>query len=88
MDRFFLQADQIVDGTVTFPENISRQIRKVLRMDVKKGAVMVLDNSGWEYLVQLDGLKGNQVIGHITSKQEGRPESNARITVSFSQAKR
>lgn len=88
MDRFFLQADQIVDGTVTFPENISRQIRKVLRMDVKKGAVMVLDNSGWEYLVQLDGLKGSQVIGHITSKQEGRPESNARITVSFSQAKR
>lgn len=88
MDRFFLHENQIVDGTVTFPDDISRQIRKVLRMDMKKGAVIVLDNSGWEYLVQLDGLKGNQVVGHIMSKQEGRSESNARITVCFSQARR
>ncbi|NLB71327.1 MAG: 16S rRNA (uracil(1498)-N(3))-methyltransferase [Chloroflexi bacterium] len=88
MDRFFLHENQIVDGTVTFPDDISRQIRKVLRMDMKKGAVIVLDNSGWEYLVQLDGLKGNQVVGHIMSKQEGRSESNAHITVCFSQARR
>ena len=43
-------------------------------MDVKD-AVIVLDNSGWEYLVQMDGLKGNQLLGHIVSKQEGRRTS-------------
>lgn len=88
MDRFFLNQEQIVDGEVIFPEAISRQIRKVLRKDIKKDAVVVLDNSGWEYLVQLDGLQGNLVSGHILSKQEGRPESAVEFTLCFSQARR
>lgn len=88
MQRFFLTPEQFADGSVTFPETISKQIRKVLRMDVKKDAVIVLDNSGWEYLVQLDGLKGNQVVGHVLNKQEGRPKPNLEITLCFSQTKR
>ena len=88
MHRFFLNKEQINDGLVTFPDAISRQIRRVLRMDVKKDAVIVLDNSGWEYLVQMDGLKGNQLLGHIVSEQEGRPEPALEITLCFSQSKR
>ncbi|NLA41319.1 MAG: hypothetical protein GX874_07915, partial [Smithella sp.] len=53
---------------------MSKQIRKVLRLDTKKDAVVVLDNSGREYLVQLDGVTGNLVTGHVMDWQAGRPE--------------
>lgn len=88
MQRFFLNPEQIQDGLVTFPDSISKQIRRVLRMDVKKDAVVVLDNLGWEYLVKLDGVKGNSVIGHVLSKQEGRQNPAVEITLCFSQARR
>ena len=88
MERFFLYPDQIVEGFVTFPEDLSRQIRKVLRLDIKKSAVTVLDNSGWEYLVQLDGTTGNQVIGHIMDKQKGREEPFVKLNLAYSLARR
>ena len=88
MERFFLNPDQIVEGAVTFPEDLSKQIRKVLRLDPKKDAVTVLDNSGWEYLVQLDGLTGNLVTGHIMGKQAGREEPFIRLSLAYSLARR
>lgn len=88
MDRFFLNPDQIVEGAVTFPEDLSKQIRKVLRLDIKKDAVIVLDNSGWEYLVQLDGLNGTQVTGHIMDKQAGREEPFIHLSLAYSLARR
>jgi 16S rRNA (uracil1498-N3)-methyltransferase len=88
MERFFINPDQIVEGAVTFPEDLSRQIRKVLRLDPKKDAVIVLDNTGWEYLVQLDGTVGNLVTGHIMNKQEGREEPFVRLSLAYSLARR
>lgn len=88
MDRFFLNPDQIVEGTVTFPEDLSKQIRKVLRLDTKKDAVIVLDNSGWEYLVQLDGINGNQVTGHVMDRQEGRTEPEIQLSLAYSLGRR
>ena len=88
MDRFFLNPDQIIEGAVTFPEDLSKQIRKVLRLDPKKDAVIVLDNSGWEYLVQLDGLAGNLVTGHIMDKQKGREEPGVKLNLAYSLARR
>ncbi len=88
MHRFFLNPNQILDGAVTFPEGLSRQIRKVLRLDIKKDAVIVLDNSGWEYFVQLDGNKGNQVLGHIIDCQEGRAQPSVELTLCYSQTRR
>lgn len=88
MHRFFLDPDQFNDGTVLFPEGISRQIRKVLRLDIKKDAVIVLDNSGWEYFVQLDGSKGNQLQGHIIDQEEGRSEPLVSLTLCYSQTRR
>lgn len=88
MERFFLNPDQIVEGAVTFPEDLSRQIRKVLRLDPKKDAVTVLDNSGWEYLVQLDGVTGNLVTGHVMKKQAGREEPIIRLSLAYSLARR
>ena len=88
MDRFFLNPDHLIEGSVTFPEDLSKQIRKVLRLDIKKDAVIVLDNSGWEYLVQLDGLTGNLVTGHIMDKQAGRDEPVISLSLAYSLARR
>ena len=88
MERFFLDTDKIVEGEVTFPEDLSKQIRKVLRLDPKKDAVIVLDDSGWEFLVQLDGTNGNLVTGHIVDKQEGREEPFIRLSLAYSLARR
>ena len=60
----------------------------MLRLDVRKDAVIVLDNSGWEYLVQLDGTEGNLVTGHIMDKQQGREEPFIRLSLAYSLARR
>ena len=88
MQHFFINANLIEDGVVTFPEDISRQIRNVLRLNVKSDAVIVLDNSGWEYLVQLTGRKGQSLIGEITCKQIGRPEPVVGLRLCYSLTRR
>ena len=87
MDRFFLNNEQILDGHVTFPEDLTKQIRKVLRLDAKD-AVVVLDNSGWEYLVQLDDVKVKNAIGHVMDKQMGRSEPAIKLSLAYSLARR
>ena len=88
MQHFFLDPESIQDGIVTFPEAISRQIKNVLRLRLKTDAVIVLDNSGWEYLVQLSGNKGQNVIGEITGKQLGRPEPTVGLRLCYSLTRR
>ena len=88
MQHFFLEPEFIQDGVVTFPEAISRQIKNVLRLKLKTDAVIVLDNSGWEYLVQLTGNKGQNVIGEITGKQLGRPEATTGLRLCYSLTRR
>lgn len=88
MQHFFLKQESIQDGVVTFPEDISRQIKNVLRLKTKADAVIVLDNSGWEYLVQLTGSKGQNVIGEIAGKQLGRPEAAMGLRLCYSLTRR
>ncbi len=52
MHRFFLSPELIEGNQVIFPGDISRQIARVLRLEVKD-KLIVLDNLGKEYLVQL-----------------------------------
>ncbi len=88
MQHFFIHPELIQDGVVTFPEDISRQIKNVLRLKIKTDAVIVLDNSGWEYLVQLTGNKRQIVIGEITGKQIGRPEPQVGLRLCYSLTRR
>jgi len=88
MQHFFLEPESIKDGVVTFPEAISRQIKSVLRLKLRTDAVIVLDNSGWEYLVQLTGNKGQNVIGEISGKQPGRPEAATGLRLCYSLTRR
>jgi 16S rRNA (uracil1498-N3)-methyltransferase len=50
--------------------------------------VIVLDNSGWEYLVQINGIKGQNLIGEITGKQLGRPEPVIGLRLCYSLTRR
>lgn len=88
MQHFFLNPESIQNGEVTFPEDLSRQIKNVLRLKAKTDAVIVLDNSGWEYLVQLTGAKGQTVTGRITGKQPGRPEPTVGLRLCYSLTRR
>lgn len=88
MHRFFLEPELIQDGVVSFPEDISRQIKNVLRLKVKTDAVIVLDNSGWEYLVQLTGTNGKTIIGEVAGKQLGRPEPKVGLRLCYSLTRR
>ena len=52
MHRFFLSPTQIEGNQIIFPKDISRQIARVLRLEIKD-QLIVLDNLGKEYLAQL-----------------------------------
>ena len=58
LNRFFVDPSAISSGRVVFPQELSRQIHKVLRLDVQADQVLVLDNSGKSHLVQLAGWQG------------------------------
>lgn len=88
MNHFFVPQNCIQDGLIVFPDDISRQIKTVLRLDIRKDAVVALDNTGIEYLVQLSGNKGKQVFGQIVGQQPGRAESNLNIKLCYSLTRR
>ncbi len=86
MQRFFLTPDCITETTVTFPEDISHQIRHVLRMQ-PGDPVIVLDNRGSEYDVTLLEPSGKQVQGQVTAKRPapGEPEVELTLLLCLSQ---
>jgi len=78
MNRFFLPSDCISAGEVRFPEPISHQISQVLRLRIGEG-IVVLDNSGFEYVVEIVQVSARSVSGKITAKQPSLGEPTARI---------
>lgn len=80
MHRFFVSPD-CMDGTlVRLPEPVTSQLRRVLR--ARPGdEVLVLDDSGWEYLVRLDVTSAARAEGTILSKRESRGEPSTKVTL-------
>ncbi|OGE31653.1 hypothetical protein A2631_00700 [Candidatus Daviesbacteria bacterium RIFCSPHIGHO2_01_FULL_44_29] len=78
--RFFIPSSCIDQNWVTMPNEISQQICKVLRLDVGD-AVIVLDNSGFQYTVILSQVNPKTVAGKITSKLENRAEPETKISL-------
>ena len=80
MQRFFLNPTHIGEKTVTFPENISHQLRHVLR--TRSGdQVIVLDNLGNEYDVVLQVSDGRKIGGQITAKRAAKGEPDIILTL-------
>lgn len=83
MNRFFIPPNHITDQTVTFPSEISHQIRHVLRLN-QDDLVDVLDNSGKIYRTRLDGHPiGNWITGTVIEIYQSETESAIPIIIYF-----
>lgn len=78
--RFFVPFKSIEQNRVVMPEECSNQITKVLRL--KRGdKIIVLDNRGVEYEVELTQMISREVIGNILSRKASSGEPKLKITL-------
>jgi 16S rRNA (uracil1498-N3)-methyltransferase len=80
MHRFFLPADWIAEGTVVITGKLVHQLRNVLRLGTGDH-IIVLDNSGWEYQVELQKVDSSKVKGRVISKSLAVGEPRTKITL-------
>ena len=80
MNRFFLPPEVIQAGEVIFPGEFSHQIARVLRL--KPGEmVIVLDNLGSEYCVELVSVAAKDVRGIIRESRTAEGEPPVRLSL-------
>lgn len=80
LHRFFVPPEWFQGERVEVTGPLSHQIRNVLRL--KPGdQVILLDNSGWEYQVELSKASREQVTGHIVQKSLAASEPRTKITL-------
>ena len=78
MHRFFIPTDWIAENQVAITGWLVHQLRDVLRLKADDH-ILVLDNSGWEYEVQLKRLSIERVSGKIVGKHLSQTEPRTRI---------
>ncbi len=80
LHRFFINAEQIKGTDVLLKQPHTHQIRNVLRMH-PGDRIVVLDNSGWEYLVELTSVDREEVRGQIVEKRLNTSEPSVKVTL-------
>lgn len=80
MHRFFIPPECIVDDHVTLPADVARQLSRVLRARVGD-EIVVLDNTGAEYLLRLDTVDREAATGTVIRKSQGHGEASVSITL-------
>jgi 16S rRNA (uracil1498-N3)-methyltransferase len=80
MYRFFIQPEWIQGRMVTLNGAIARQISRVLRLH-PGDHILVLDNSGWEWKVELTQMSKDRVEGYTQGKSLARGEPRTKITL-------
>ena len=83
MHRFFLLPDWLDGDSVILTGDTARQIARVLRLGLGD-RIIVLDNSGWEYTVELANVSHDSASGRIVDKAKNDAEPS--IIVSSYQA--
>jgi len=86
MQHFFLPENAFQPDSVIFPRDISRQIRLVLRLKPVEH-VMALDDSGWEYEVELIEI-GEIVKGRVVNKRKSEREPSVQLALYFALTQR
>ncbi len=87
MHRFFLPPDALISEEVLFPQSLAHQIRRVLRL--KEGMqVLVLDNRGSAFTVQLTRLDEDTVEGKVVEQMPAPAEPRDAITLCISLTQR
>lgn len=79
--RFFVAPESIQGDQVHLSEaSLVHQLSSVLRL--RSGAhVLLLDNSGSEYLVELDQIDRKQAFGHVIERRESPNETAVALTI-------
>lgn len=80
MHRFFIPIECIRAERVEFPEDTSHQIARVLRLKHLE-QVVVLDNRGLQYAVQLESVTPRSVSGIVLEKHLAEGEAKTDITL-------
>jgi 16S rRNA (uracil1498-N3)-methyltransferase len=87
MHRFFIPPENIQNSQVVFPEMTARQIRNVLRLK-PGGQVLVLDNLGSQFSIQLERVDPDGVTGRVLEKSPAGGEPAIRLRLFFSLTQR
>lgn len=80
MHRFFVGPQDIKGNRVCLGPNQSHQIRDVLRLR-PADRIIVLDNSGWEAIVELSCVSKGHVQGTVVSRQLVQTEATVSLTL-------
>ena len=87
MHRFFVPPTALQETKAVLQGDVAHQIYRVLRMRPGERAV-VLDDSGWEFEVELIQVEREEAVGRILGKQLAGGEPRVRITLYQSLLKR
>jgi 16S rRNA (uracil1498-N3)-methyltransferase len=80
MQRFFVEKNSFAGDEVVLKEKQVHQVHNVLRM--KEGEhIVVLDNTGFEYEVELLDISKKKVTGKIIEKRLSAGEPKAKLTL-------
>lgn len=80
MHRFFIPPEQISGGQVALTGQNARQVHSVLRLH--PGAhIQVLDDSGLEYLVELEAVERSSALGRVLESRPCPAEPRTRLTI-------
>ena len=80
MHRFFVPPECIVEDNVTLPADVASQLSRVLRARVGD-EIVVLDDTGMEYLVKLGAIDRDSASGTVISKSQSQGEPSVAITL-------
>ena len=80
MHRFFIPEEWIEQDVVTITGEPLRQIGYVLRLK-PLDRIIVLDNSGWEFEVEIERITKEQARGKVINKQPSRGEPLIKISL-------
>lgn len=80
MHRFFLSPQQIQGDQVLFRDDQAHQLSQVLRLG-PGDCVLVLDDSGLEYVVALDRIDRRRAIGRIEAQRPSSGEPGTHLTL-------
>jgi len=80
MNRFFVAQENVSEGQVALAPEQAHQIRDVLRLKVGDN-IIILDNTGLEYLVRLSAVERDSAVGDVIEKRPATGEPRTHITL-------
>ena len=80
MHRFFVPRDALSENAVQLPEDVSRQIARVLRLR-PRDTIALFDGSGYEWLARIDEVTHRKVVATVTERRSPATEPTVRVTL-------